>query len=60
MPGLVGLLWEQYDVETKRLIGNFPQALSHVALISTAYQLASQTRHTRHVPARPASHDVYV
>jgi hypothetical protein len=28
--------------ETKRLIGNFPQALSYVALI--AYQFASQTR----------------
>jgi GH15 family glucan-1,4-alpha-glucosidase len=56
----VGLLSEEYDVESKRLIGNFPQALSHVALINTAYQLTSQTRHTRHVSAQPSSHDVYV
>jgi GH15 family glucan-1,4-alpha-glucosidase len=25
----------------RRLVGNFPQALSHVALVNTAYNLAS-------------------
>ncbi len=35
----VGLLSEQYDPRTRRLLGNFPQAFSHVALINTAYYL---------------------
>lgn len=29
----VGLLSEQYDPETKRQMGNFPQAFSHIALV---------------------------
>lgn len=36
----VGLLSEEYDVPTKRLVGNFPQAFSHIALINTAHNLA--------------------
>ncbi|HEY1745807.1 MAG TPA: glycoside hydrolase family 15 protein [Xanthobacteraceae bacterium] len=44
----LGLLSEEYDPECKRLIGNFPQALSQIALVNTAYLLASQTRHYRH------------
>jgi GH15 family glucan-1,4-alpha-glucosidase len=36
----VGLLSEEYDVETQRLVGNFPQAFSHVALVNTAHNLA--------------------
>jgi GH15 family glucan-1,4-alpha-glucosidase len=35
----VGLLSEEYDPGSKRLIGNFPQAFSHVALVSSAYNL---------------------
>jgi GH15 family glucan-1,4-alpha-glucosidase len=35
----VGLLSEQYDPQAKRLVGNFPQALSHIALINTAQNL---------------------
>ncbi|WP_150237224.1 glycoside hydrolase family 15 protein [Nocardiopsis quinghaiensis] len=35
----VGLLSEEYDTNTRRLIGNFPQALSHIALVNTAYEL---------------------
>ena len=34
----VGLLAEQYDPADHRQLGNFPQALSHVALINTAWR----------------------
>ena len=44
----VGLLSEEYDVHTNRLLGNFPQAFSHVALINTAYLLTSKTKIKRH------------
>jgi GH15 family glucan-1,4-alpha-glucosidase len=36
----VGLLSEQYDPRAKRLVGNFPQAFSHIALINTAHNMA--------------------
>jgi GH15 family glucan-1,4-alpha-glucosidase len=36
----VGLLAEQYDVKRRRLVGNFPQAFSHLALITTAENLS--------------------
>ncbi len=35
----VGLLSEQYDVGARRLVGNFPQAFSHVGLVNTARNL---------------------
>ncbi|MGH2825361.1 MAG: glycoside hydrolase family 15 protein [Actinomycetota bacterium] len=35
----VGLLAEQYDATRKRLVGNFPQAFSHVALATSAMAL---------------------
>lgn len=35
----VGLLAEEYDPDTQRLVGNFPQAFSHLALINTALNL---------------------
>jgi GH15 family glucan-1,4-alpha-glucosidase len=35
----VGLLAEEYDVRARRLVGNFPQALSHIQLVSTALDL---------------------
>ena len=35
----VGLLAEQYDPAAGRLLGNFPQAFSHVGLINTARNL---------------------
>ena len=37
----VGLLSEEYDTRAHRLVGNFPQALSHIALVNAAYSLAS-------------------
>jgi GH15 family glucan-1,4-alpha-glucosidase len=39
----VGLLAEEYDPSSKRQLGNFPQAFSHLALINTARNLASAT-----------------
>jgi GH15 family glucan-1,4-alpha-glucosidase len=35
----VGLLSEEYDPAARRLVGNFPQAFSHVALVNTAANL---------------------
>jgi GH15 family glucan-1,4-alpha-glucosidase len=37
----VGLLAEEFDTSTQMQLGNFPQALSHLALIGTAYNLSS-------------------
>jgi GH15 family glucan-1,4-alpha-glucosidase len=36
----VGLLAEQYDTHLERLVGNFPQALSHLGLVNSALLLA--------------------
>jgi len=47
----VGLLSEEYDCEAKRLVGNFPQAFTHVSLINTACNL-SRFRGPAHI--RPA------
>ncbi len=35
----LGLLSEEYDVGEKRLVGNFPQAFTHVGLVNTARNL---------------------
>ncbi|MBV8143457.1 MAG: glycoside hydrolase family 15 protein, partial [Gammaproteobacteria bacterium] len=35
----VGLLSEEYDPRARRLVGNFPQSFSHIALINTAHNL---------------------
>jgi GH15 family glucan-1,4-alpha-glucosidase len=39
----VGLLSEEFDPETGRMLGNFPQAYSHVGLINCALNLSRQT-----------------
>ncbi len=36
----VGLLSEEYDPKNKRLLGNFPQAFSHVGLVNSAQTLS--------------------
>jgi GH15 family glucan-1,4-alpha-glucosidase len=46
----VGLLSEEYDVNTRRLIGNFPQGFSHIGLINTAFNLVEA-----HGPAQQRS-----
>jgi len=46
----VGLLAEEYHVGEKRLVGNFPQAFSHVALVNTITNL-----YTEHGPAHQRS-----
>ncbi len=40
----VGLLSEEYDLECKCLVGNFPQAFSHVGLVNTAFNLAGDSK----------------
>ena len=41
----VGLLSEEYDMEREELIGNFPQALSHIALVNAAFALFPTDAH---------------
>ncbi len=36
----LGLLSEEYDPLAGRLVGNFPQAFSHVSLINSAFRLS--------------------
>ena len=47
----LGLLSEEYDTERKRLVGNFPQAFSHIAMVNAAFDLDNKSmmhRHTHH------------
>jgi GH15 family glucan-1,4-alpha-glucosidase len=43
----VGLLSEQYDTKLGRMVGNFPQAFSHVALVTTVMALERGLETTR-------------
>jgi len=38
----VGLLSEEYDSDAKRMAGNFPQALSHIALVHAAFTMSGE------------------
>jgi len=40
----VGLYSEEYDPNERRMLGNFPQAFSHIALINTALNLMVHAR----------------
>lgn len=40
----VGLLSEEYDIRSRRMLGNFPQAFSHLSLIETAIALDDAQR----------------
>jgi GH15 family glucan-1,4-alpha-glucosidase len=39
LPNDLGLLSEEYAPKEKRLVGNFPQAFSHIALVNAAFDL---------------------
>ena len=45
----LGLLSEEYDPAGRRLLGNFPQALTHLALVNSAFNLSGD-------PASTAAH----
>lgn len=44
----VGLISEEYDPANGRLLGNFPQAFTHVALVNTACNLWKARGAARH------------
>jgi len=50
----VGLLAEEYDPREKRLVGNFPQAFSHIALINTAHNLTRSRKPAHQRSGHPA------
>jgi len=53
----LGLLSEEYDVNRKRLVGNFPQAFSHIALVNAAFDLEDKPE-TRSRSHRRKNHHV--
>jgi GH15 family glucan-1,4-alpha-glucosidase len=51
----VGLLAEEYDPHAKRLLGNFPQAFTHLALVNSAFNVVPHLpspMHRRHAQPR--------
>lgn len=40
----VGLLAEEYDTQRARMVGNFPQAFSHLSLVASAFNLAAVSK----------------
>jgi GH15 family glucan-1,4-alpha-glucosidase len=54
----LGLLAEEYDPVAKRLVGNFPQAFSHIALVNTANNLVSTRGPARQRSERRAATEI--
>jgi GH15 family glucan-1,4-alpha-glucosidase len=52
----LGLFAEEWDPETRRQLGNFPQAFTHVALVNTAFNLDRQHHATPEQRARPSGY----
>lgn len=50
----VGLLSEEYDTAHRRLVGNFPQAFSHIALVNTAHNLTHTEKPSEHRGSKKA------
>jgi GH15 family glucan-1,4-alpha-glucosidase len=51
----VGLLAEEYDPAAKRLLGNFPQAFTHLALVNSAFNVLPHLpspMHRRHAQSQ--------
>jgi len=48
----VGLFAEEYDPRAKRMLGNFPQALTHMALVNTARLLSIPAEAAQQASAR--------
>ena len=48
----VGLMSEEYDFRLNRMVGNYPQAFSHVGLVNTAANLMAVSRRARANQAR--------
>jgi GH15 family glucan-1,4-alpha-glucosidase len=51
----LGLYSEEYDPLTRRQLGNFPQAFTHVAMINTAQLLSGRRRVPKSRPPAPAA-----
>jgi GH15 family glucan-1,4-alpha-glucosidase len=55
----LGLFAEEYDPRAKRMLGNFPQALTHMSLVNTARLLSIPVKTAQRASARgerPAAH----
>ena len=52
----LGLLAEEWDPETRRQLGNFPQAFTHVSLVNSAFNLDRQHHATPEQRARPSGY----
>jgi len=51
----VGLLSEEYDTVAKRMVGNFPQAFTHVALVHTGMNLMRHEEGMAKATGRPST-----
>jgi GH15 family glucan-1,4-alpha-glucosidase len=52
----LGLFAEEWDPETRRQLGNFPQAFTHVALVNSAFNLDRKQRATPEQRSGPSGY----